>query len=174
MILKDKLIQLYKQHKEVVLYLIFGVLTTFVGWAVYFAVLIPGKLLFGIPVDDTTSARYLALYTSAQILPWVLAVLFAFFTNRKFVFEGAEQNGRVLRQLAVFSGGRVATFFVDYLVTLFGGQCLSWIFPALSSVVFLSREWNLNEILAKVLAAVIVIVANYFVSKLLVFRKTKD
>ena len=166
--------QLYKQHKEVVLYLIFGVLTTFVGWAVYFAVLIPGKFLLSIPVDDTTSVRYLVLYTSAQILQWILAVLFAFFTNRKFVFEGAEQNGRVLRQLAVFSGGRVATFFVDYLVTLFGGRGLAWIFPALSSVEFLSREWNLNEILAKVLAAVIVIVANYFISKLLVFRKTKE
>ena len=172
--MKEKLKQLYLQHKEIVLYLIFGVLTTFVGWAVYFAVLIPGKLLFGIPVEDTSSARYLALYTSAQVLQWVMAVLFAFFTNRKFVFEGAEKNGHVLRQLAVFSGGRVATFFVDYLVTLFGGQGLAWIFPALSSVALLSREWNLNEILAKVLAAVIVIVANYFVSKWLVFRKTKE
>ena len=171
--MKDKLKQLYLQHKEIVLYLIFGVLTTLVGWAVYFAVLIPGKLLLKIPVEDTTSARYLALYTAAQILQWVLAVLFAFFTNRKFVFEGAEENGRVLRQLMVFSGGRVATFFVDYLVTLFGGQGLAWIFPALSSVTLLAREWNFNEILAKVLAAVIVIVANYFVSKLLVFRKTK-
>ena len=173
MTVKDKLKQLYLQHKEIILYLIFGVLTTFVGWAVYFAVLIPGKLLLGIPVEDTTSARYLALYTAAQILQWVLAVLFAFFTNRKFVFEGAEQGDRVLRQLAGFSGGRVATFFVDYLVTLVGGQGLGWLFPSLSSVMLLAREWNFNEIFAKVLAAVIVIVANYFFSKLLVFRKKK-
>ena len=60
MTVKEKLKQLYLQHKEIVLYLIFGVLTTFVGWAVYFAVLIPGKLLFGIPVprQGGSSLRY--------------------------------------------------------------------------------------------------------------------
>lgn len=163
--------RLLREHREVVLYLIFGVLTTFVGWFVYFIVLIPGKALLQIPVSDTSSGRFLALYTAAQVTQWVMAVLFAFFTNRKWVFSGAERAGTIRSQLPVFAGGRVVTFFLDYGVTLFGGMALSALFPLLGAVELFGRAWNFNEILAKVVAAVIVIVVNYFVSKLLVFRK---
>lgn len=161
---------LYEKHKEIILYLIFGVLTTAVGWIVYFAVLIPGKVLFGIPTEDTSSGAFLALYTVAQIVQWVAAVLFAFVTNRKYVFEDGK-NGSVPKQLAVFASGRLLTFGLDYLVTFFGGLALAALFPALNAFLFLGRAWNLNEILAKVVAAVIVIIGNYFFSKLLVFRK---
>ena len=66
------------------MYLVFGVLTTVVGWAVYFAVLWAWKGIFSLPVDDTESALYLAGYTAAQVLQWIAAVLFAFFTNSYF------------------------------------------------------------------------------------------
>ena len=151
----------------------FGVLTTLVGWAVYFAVLIPGKRLLGIPVEETSGGRYFALYTAAQIIQWVAAVLFAFFTNRKWVFEDGKE-GKPLRQLPVFAGGRLATLGLDYLITYFGAIGLSALFPALNAVSLFGREWNLNEIGAKVVAAVVVIVSNYFFSKFLVFRKKKQ
>ena len=96
-----------RKHREILLYLLFGVLTTLVGWAVYFAVLIPGKRLLGIPVEETGGGKYLALYTAAQVIQWVAAVLFAFFTNRKWVFENGKE-GNPLRQLPVFAGGRLA------------------------------------------------------------------
>ena len=64
--------------REVITYLIFGVLTTLVGWAVYFAIMLVGKAIFAIPSDDTESGAYFALYTVAQIIQWVCAVLFAF------------------------------------------------------------------------------------------------
>ncbi len=169
---KNSVKALYNKHKEVILYLVFGVLTTFVGWGVYFTVMYLGRAALSIPVDDVTGGRYLALYVTAQIVQWIAAVLFAFFTNRAFVFENGKE-GRMLGQLAVFAGGRVASFVLDLLVTYFGALLLSFLFPALNAVALLGREWNLNELGAKLVAAVIVIVSNYFFSKLLVFRKNK-
>ena len=161
-----------RKHREVLLYLLFGVLTTLVGWAVYFAVLIPGKHLLGIPVGETSGGKYLALYTAAQVIQWIAAVLFAFFTNRKWVFEDGKE-GKPLRQLPLFAGGRLATLGLDYVITYFGARMLSTLFPTLNAVLFAGREWNVNEIAAKVIAAVVVIVTNYFFSKFLVFRKKK-
>ena len=73
-----KVKSLCTKHREVLMYLIFGFLTTVVGWSVYYALLFGGRAIFDIPADETTSVRYLALYTAAQILQWVCAGLFAF------------------------------------------------------------------------------------------------
>lgn len=170
---KKSLRQLYETHKEIVLYLIFGVLTTVVGWGVYFAVMYVGRALLGVAVDDMTSAKYIGLYVAAQIIQWIAAVLFAFFTNRAYVFENGKA-GSMWKQLTVFAGGRVVSFGLDLVVTYFGALLLSLIFPALNAFVFIGRAWNLNEIGAKVVAAVIVIVCNYFFSKFLVFRKKRQ
>ena len=159
--------------REGIAYLIFGVLTTLVGWITYFLILLSGKTIFDIQSDETTGAAYVAVYTVAQIIQWIAAVLFAFFTNRKYVFEANEPSVSTARQLSVFAGGRVATFLVDYLVTLFGTLALSSLLPSLNDVVFFGKAWNINEISAKFVAAVIVVIANYFFSKFLVFRKNK-
>ena len=159
--------------REIVTYLIFGVLTTAVGWAVYFAVMLGGKAVFSIPSDDTTSFKYIALYTAAQIIQWVCAVLFAFFTNRKWVFTDADKTKRIFPQLLAFSSGRVITLVFDYIITLLGGLALSSLLPSLNSVSLLGLTLNLNEIIAKLVAAVVVIVCNYIFSKLFVFKKKK-
>ena len=165
--------KLLEKYREIILYLIFGVLTTFVGWAVYFAILFVGKAAFGIPPETTTGGAYLAIYTAAQIIQWVAAVLFAFFTNRKWVFTGADREAKMLPQLTKFAAGRLATFGVDYIVTYFGALGLSKLIAAWNSVEIFGMELNLNEIGAKVVAAVIVIIANYFFSKLFVFKDKK-
>ena len=168
------MIEFYRKHKEVILYIIFGVLTTFVGWAVYFGTLSLLKLAFGLAADVTTGGLYFALYTVAQVLHWIAAVLFAFFTNRKWVFTDADKNVSVFRQLVIFASGRLATFGADFLVTYFGTMALVALIPAWNSVAFMGVDWNLNEIGAKLAAAVIVLVSNYFFSKLFVFKKKKD
>jgi putative flippase GtrA len=155
------------------MYLVFGVLTTAVGWAVYFAVLFLWKGIFSLPVDDTTSALYIVGYTIAQVIQWVAAVLFAFFTNKKWVFTDADKSVRTSLQLVKFAGGRVVTFFIDYGVTLFAAMGAAALLPSLTSVSFIGKEWNLCEIGAKVIAAVIVIICNYIFSKIFVF-KNKD
>lgn len=169
----DKLKSLFNKYKEIILYLIFGVMTTFVGWAVYFVILWAWKAAFAIPAEDTSSGIYIAGYTLAQIIQWVSAVLFAFFTNRKWVFEGADKTGSVTLQLAKFSAGRIVTFLIDYVVTFFGALALASLIPTMVKVIFLGREWNLAEIGAKVVAAVIVIVCNYLFSKIFVFKNKK-
>ena len=168
-----KIKDICKKHREILMYLLFGVLTTAVGWIVYFAVLWALKAVMGLPVDDTTSARYIGAYTAAQIIQWVAAVLFAFFTNRKWVFTEADKNVSVPIQLVKFSAGRVVTFFIDYVVTFFGALALAALIPAFTSVSLLGRDWNFAEIGAKVLAAVIVIVCNYIFSKIFVFKNKK-
>ncbi len=160
-------------YGEIARYLFFGVLTTFVGWAVYFTLLWGGRALFDIPADDTTSAAYLGVYTVAQIIQWVCAVLFAFFTNRKWVFTYADRSTGVMSQLAVFAGGRLLTLGLDYLVTLLGTNGLAALLPGLSGVYVgaLDRTVNFAEVLSKIAAAVVVIIVNYIFSKLFVFRK---
>jgi len=165
---------IYKKHEQAIKYLFFGVATTFVGWAVYFLILLGGKAVLYIPTEDTSSARYVALYSIAQVIQWAAAVLFAFFTNRKWVFTDADKSVSMAKQLLVFASGRVVTFLLDYVVTFFGALLLSKILPFADSVLLLGREWNLNEIAAKLVAAVIVIIGNYFFSKLIVFKRAKS
>lgn len=159
-----------KLTREVLMYLLFGVLTTLVGWIVYFAIMIGGRILLDLPQEDTASGAYFALYTAAQLIQWVCAVLFAFFTNRKWVFTDADRSKNVLLQLLTFSGGRVVTLVLDYAITLFGGMLLVRLLPALNSVALGGFELNVNEIFAKIVAAVVVIIGNYFFSKFLVFK----
>ena len=156
------------------MYLIFGVLTTLLSWIVYFAVLWAWKGIFSLPASDTSSGLYIAGYTVAQVVQWVAAVLFAFFTNRKWVFTEADKNVSVPVQLVKFSGGRVITFFIDYGVTLFAAMGSAALIPALTSVMIFGKEWNLCEIGAKVLAAVIVIICNYIFSKIFVFKNKRN
>lgn len=163
--------RLFDRHREVTMYLIFGVLTTFVGWGVYYAVMLGGRALLSIPVEEVASARYFGLYTAAQLIQWVCAVLFAFFTNRKWVFTEADRQVNVGHQLLTFSGGRLVTLGLDYVITFGLTLLLGLIFPNFTNAVLLGRAWNLCEIASKLFAAVVVIVCNYFISKLLVFRQ---
>ena len=113
-------------------------------------------------------------YTIAQVIQWIAAVLFAFFTNKKWVFTDADKNVSTIKQLTVFAGGRVVTFLIDLFGTILIAIAISQLIPALTSVMLLGREWNLAEIGAKVFVAVVVLVSNYVISKLLVFRKKKN
>ena len=170
----EKLKVLWAKYREVLMYLIFGVMTTFVGWGVYYAVLLSGRAIFDIPVEETASVRYFALYTAAQIIQWVCAVLFAFFTNRAWVFTDADKSTSWWKQLIPFAGGRVVTLGLDFVITLGLTLGLGALIPAWTAAELFGKTWNLCEIFSKVVAAVVVIVANYVISKLFVFKKKKE
>lgn len=163
----------FEKYREIITYLFFGVLTTLVGWLVYFAVLWVWKASFSLPTNDNSSVLYVVGYTAAQLIQWIAAVLFAFFTNRRYVFTNADKSENTAIQLAKFSCGRVITFFVDYFVTLFAALGLAAAFPVLTSVALFGKEWNLTEVGAKLAAAIIVIVCNYVFSKIFVFKNEK-
>ena len=160
---------LFNKYREIIMYLVFGVLTTVVGFGTYFLIMAGAEHILGLPMDDETSITYLTVYVTAQIIQWVAAVLFAFFTNRKWVFTEADRSkGSFGRQLILFAGSRVASFLLDLGVT-YGCTLLlaMWI---TKNPVILGIELT-PGVIAKLVAAVLVIIANYVLSKLIVFRK---
>ena len=156
------------------LYFIFGVLTTIIGWGVYFAVLWIWKAAFSLPVEDTTSSTYIVGYIISQITQWTSAMLFAFFTNKKWVFTNADENASTIKQLCVFAGGRVITFLIDLFGTILIAIAVANMFPSLTSVTMLGKEWNFAEIGSKLFIAVVVFISNYVLSKLFVFKKKRS
>lgn len=162
-----KLREIYVKHKEIILYLIFGVMTTVVSWITYFAVMYGGRAVFSIPADDVSGADYLAVYTASQVISWIAAVLFAFATNRKWVFTDADRDAPVMRQLAVFASGRLLTLGLDFVITYAGTLALSSVLPETVLGV------NPSEVISKLAAAFVVIVCNYIFSKLFVFSRAK-
>ena len=138
-----KIIALFKKYKEQILYLVFGVLTTLVDILV-FSLLTHTLLRGGGRVEEIV----------ANVIAWVAAVAFAYVTNRILVFES--RDTRVLLELLKFTGSRALTLLIDTLIIL--------LFTAVLS---------LNADLANIVANVIVIVLNYVISKLFVFRKQR-
>jgi putative flippase GtrA len=136
-----KIKELYLKYKEIVNYLIVGVLTTIVGLGVYYG------LVFTI-LDPKNPIQLQA----ANIISWIAAVTFAYITNRRFVFESKSEN--VLNEAVRFYLARVGTLLMDMgimflLVTVLGA----------------------NDKIAKIVGQVVVTIANYVFSKLFVFKK---
>ncbi len=162
--------KLWEKYKELILYVVFGVLTTAVGMGSYFIFLKLGALF----VEETSAAFY-AVRLISNVLQWVLAVLFAFFTNKKWVFED-EVSGKknILRQLGVFAGSRVLTGVLDTVISMGGVWLLD--ICGYTTVTWENPIYDLNisaDLIAKIAAAVVVIILNYVISKLLVFKNKK-
>ena len=135
-----------KAKRELILYVIFGGLTTVVDWGVSF-------LLYFFWGEAIERVSYLV--HGANAIAWVAAVAFAFVTNRILVFKSESRGARaILREIGLFAGGRVMTLLMQEAVFLLCFDLLHW-----------------NEYAVKLIAAVLVVIANYFISKLLVFRK---
>ena len=164
-----KIREIFEKNREIVMYLIFGVLTTVVSWGTYFVLMAAGRAAFAIAPDETSGAKYFAVYTAAQLISWICAVLFAFFTNRAWVFTDSDKSVSMWRQLASFSAGRLLTLGLDYVITYVGALLLLALFPVLADV----GGFNLADIGAKLAASVVVLIGNYIFSKIFVFKRKK-
>ncbi|MCI9592447.1 MAG: GtrA family protein [Lachnospiraceae bacterium] len=131
--------------REKISYLIFGVLTTIVNWIVYISF---------------TSVLNIN-YNISNIVAWFGAVLFAFFTNKKYVFrsESAKRN-ELFKELLTFFATR-----------LFSGIFEIAGLPLLLLIGFTYDPFGIQGGLAKAIIAVIVVILNYVFSKWIVFRK---
>ena len=129
-----------KRNREIIAYLIVGVLTTVVSIGAYFAltaaVLNPQK-----PVQLQT----------ANVISWVAAVSFAYAMSRRFVFQS--RNPKMLKEMASFFGARFLTLLMD--------MAMMFLFVTAG---------GMNDRIAKIIVQVAVIIANYLLSKLVVFR----
>ena len=141
----EKIKSFYRAHKEGILYLIFGGLTTLISIASFWAF----SLIFG---DKN--------YLLSNFLSWVLAVIFAFCTNKTLVF-GSHKTDRatLLREGAEFLGARVFSLGLEE----FG----LWLMLDICGMSFISY----GDLFAKVIMSIIVILVNYFLSKFIIFKK---
>lgn len=134
--------ELLLKYREPVLYVFFGVLTTLVDWLSYWV------------MTDLLRVPYMA----AAFLSQVISILFAYVTNRRFVFESRVRGFRgILGEMAKFFGARGVSLLMNMAVMYAGVDLL-----------------HMNDKLIKVIASVLVIVANYIFSKLFVFRKKEQ
>ena len=132
----------FQKYKEAIIYLFFGVLTTAVNYLVFF----PCYNLLGLSA------------AVSSILAWVVAVAFAFVTNKPFVFKSQDWSAKVLwPELVRFVGCRMGSGLLEtaallLTVDILGGNGNFW----------------------KITLSVLVVILNYFASKLLVFGSSQN
>lgn len=130
------------KKKEIILYLIFGVLTTVVSLATYY--------LCTITFLNPNNAIEIQI---ANIISWITCVTFAFFTNRKYVFESKED---IKKEGIKFYISRLSALLIDVVMI--------FVFVSLLKI---------NDKIIKLVNQVIIIIFNYIASKLFVFKKGK-
>lgn len=137
----DFILQMIKKHKSFIAYGVFGVFTTIVNIVTY----------------NVCYSRLGISNTLSNIAAWVLAVTFAYLTNKAWVFDSKSWKWEVLRrEIPAFIGCRLATGILDIIIMYICVDVLKW--PAL---------------LMKIVSNVLVIILNYAFSKLVIFRKNR-
>ena len=132
----NKLFDLYKKYKEIINYLIFGGLTTLISIVTY--------AVF-------TKAFHID-YLIGNVLSWVIAVLFAYITNKLFVFESKSKKN--IKE--------ITSFFFFRIISLVMEMVILYIFVDML---------HIDDLITKIIAQVIVIISNYIFSKVFVFKK---
>ena len=137
----EKILNIYNQFKEQILYIVFGVLTTAINIIAFFA-----------------CSRLINLgLIPSNIIAWILSVLFAFVTNKIYVFNSKNYNfSVVLRELIDFVISRGATGILDL--------GLMYLFVSIIGI---------EDMISKIVINIIVIILNYILSKLYVFKNKK-
>jgi putative flippase GtrA len=129
----------FQKYRDIILYLFFGGCTTVLNIAVYYLC----YNIAGIPNVPSTC------------IAWILSVLFAYLTNKVYVFQSRSfQREVLLREGLQFFGCRLLTGILDVAIMFVAVDLLHW-----------------NGLLWKVISNVLVIILNYVASKLLIFKK---
>ncbi|MCD8314383.1 MAG: GtrA family protein [Firmicutes bacterium] len=135
----DTIIELIKKYKSIISYLFFGVCTTVINIATYY-------LCYNISAIPNVPSTVIA---------WVVAVVFAYITNKLFVFDSKSFKADVLvREMASFFGCRLLTGILDVIIMYVAVDVM-----------------DMNSTLWKLVSNVLVIILNYVASKLVIFKK---
>ena len=140
----EKIKELCIKHREILVYLIVGVMTTVFAWAIRF--------LWNIVFYAGTAHPLPVQTTILTIVEFIAGVSFAYPTNRKWVFRSTNPN--ILKEAAGFVSARLTTLAIQMLLNL-----------AIINLL------HVNLYVATVVIGIIVVILNYVFSKLLVFRK---
>ncbi len=138
----NKIKALYQKYREIILYAWFGGWTTVINYLSYLL------------LENVCQIHYLV----ATVIAWILSVLFAYLTNRKWVFASDAHTPKELGlEMASFFGSRVFSGICDFVLMYL---CVDL--------------FHFNGDICKILINVLVIILNYLLSKLLVFRKKRE
>ncbi|MBQ8514127.1 MAG: GtrA family protein [Ruminococcus sp.] len=146
-----KIQEIYFKHEEIWLYLFYGALTTLVSMITK---LVPLYL-----ADPEAMGSFYTIYSGGcATFSWICAVTFAFFTNRAYVFKSTARTKKEFwREFVNFYVGRLASWFIDLGITMVFIGYLKW-----------------NEFWVTLASQIIILIINYVISKLFVFRKTES
>lgn len=150
-----------KKAKELIMYVIFGVITTVVSWGAYTIFINACKM----PVFW------------ANVLSWICAISFAYVTNKLWVFESKSWSGKIIiKEIITFVASRGVTGVIEIVAV-----------PILVKLSFDSIFYNMLEkmnisakilftdgIYSKITISFIIVILNYVFSKLIVFKNRKD
>ena len=137
-----KIKELIKKYEEIIKYLIIGVATTALNYIV-FAVLV--------------NIANIEMHTS-NIIAWFVSVIFAYFTNKLFVFESKSFKFNIL-------GKEILSFGTARIFSLVLEEIILYVFVNLL---------NMNQLIIKLIANVIVVIINYVLSKFIIFKNPKE
>ena len=138
--MKEKAVKLYQKNEELVKYLFFGGLGFFVS-------IIAFEIPRSLGVDIIAS----------NVISWIVAVIFIYFTNRKFVFNSDKKDKKsVTIEVISFFAARLFTLLLETLCILLIADVLHW-----------------GDLFAKCVGQFVVIVTNYILSKFIIFKKKK-
>ena len=140
----EKIKELCIKHREILVYLIVGVMTNVFAWAIRF--------LWNIVFYAGTAHPLPVQTTILTIVEFIAGVSFAYPTNRKWVFRSTNPN--ILKEAAGFVSARLTTLVIQMLLNL-----------------VIINLLHVNFYVATVVIGIIVVILNYVFSKLLVFRK---
>ncbi len=153
--LVDTIKKLLKKYEEIILYVIVGAITTAVNWVTY-SVFVKFILVKAIESDDMRM-------NVSNVIAWVVAVIFAYFANKIFVFKSPSKNmAEELKKFILFVGSRAITGVLE-IVGL----------PMLVKAGLDQTAFGVDGLPAKIIVSIVVMILNYIFGKLLVFRKKK-
>lgn len=136
-----KVISYIKKHRDIVSYIAFGILTTVINWGVFFF----SRELLKISA------------TASNIIAWVISVLFAFLTNKPFVFNSKNWSREV-----------VIPEFIKFVTCRIGSGVFETVF------LFITVDCiNLNGTVLKLIASGVAMVLNYILGKYIAFKDSK-
>ena len=140
----ERIKELCIKHREILVYIIVGGLTTVVAWGC--------KFLWNAVFYAGTALPTVTQNTVLSVVENVSGIAFAYPTNRKWVFQS--KNPNILSELISFVGSRLATWILGWLLNM-----------------LLVNVLHVSVFVSTVVVGIVVIVGNYVFSKLLVFRK---
>lgn len=158
--------KIFEKYREIIIYLIVGVLTTIVSWGACFV----AKLF----LDPTQELQNFIINT----IGWVAGVVFAYPLNRKWVFKS--NNDKIVKEFMGFASSRLSTWILDILIMWFFVN----ICPLNNLIIKICNWLNISLATADIdsvnywvvkicISAVLVTILNYVFSKLLIFKKPK-